>query len=113
MKYFNVDQKEISQKLFNVFVGISLGNKLLTPDTVNDELSGDEKKKEVVERCLSCGSDSTVVMAAEVLDGLKYYKKVGNQEQLENKVKKARIFLDKVEYEGPVFDELREFVGVN
>ena len=86
---------------------------IVMANTVNDELSGDEKKKEVVERCLSCGIDSTVVMAAEVLDGLKYYKKVGNEEQLENKVNKARIFLDKVEYEGSVFDELREFIGLS
>jgi tRNA-dependent cyclodipeptide synthase len=31
MKLFNVTNKEISNKMFNIFVGISLGNKLLTP----------------------------------------------------------------------------------
>jgi tRNA-dependent cyclodipeptide synthase len=31
MKYFNVTQEEIEKRLFNIFVGISLGNKLLTP----------------------------------------------------------------------------------
>jgi tRNA-dependent cyclodipeptide synthase len=30
MKYFNVTQEEIEKKLFNIFVGISLGNKFLT-----------------------------------------------------------------------------------
>lgn len=83
---------------------------IVMANTANDDLSGDEKKQEVVNRCLGYGIDSTVVMAAEVLDGLKYYKKVGNHEQLTNKIKKAKIFLDKVEYEGAVFDELREFV---
>jgi len=32
MQYFNVTKEEIDKKLFNIFVGISLGNKLLTPD---------------------------------------------------------------------------------
>jgi len=32
MQYFHVTQEEIDKKLFNVFVGISLGNKLLTPE---------------------------------------------------------------------------------
>jgi len=32
MKYYNVTQEEIEKKLFNIFVGISLGNKLLTPE---------------------------------------------------------------------------------
>ncbi|MFH1308971.1 MAG: tRNA-dependent cyclodipeptide synthase [Patescibacteria group bacterium] len=32
MKYFNVTQEEIDKKLFNIFIGISLGNKLLTPE---------------------------------------------------------------------------------
>jgi tRNA-dependent cyclodipeptide synthase len=34
MKYFHVEQNEIDEKLFNIFVGISLGNKLLTTDMV-------------------------------------------------------------------------------
>ncbi len=32
MEYFNVTEKEVGQKIFNIFVGISLGNKLLTPE---------------------------------------------------------------------------------
>lgn len=32
MKYFHVSQEEIDKKLFNIFIGISLGNKLLTPE---------------------------------------------------------------------------------
>jgi tRNA-dependent cyclodipeptide synthase len=32
MQYFHVTQEEINKKLFNIFVGISLGNKLLTPE---------------------------------------------------------------------------------
>ena len=32
MKYFHVTQEEIEKKLFNIFIGISLGNKLLTPE---------------------------------------------------------------------------------
>lgn len=32
MKYFNVTEEEVEQKMFNIFVGISLGNKLLTPE---------------------------------------------------------------------------------
>ncbi|MBN1970577.1 MAG: tRNA-dependent cyclodipeptide synthase [Candidatus Delongbacteria bacterium] len=32
MKYYNVTQEEIDKKIFNIFVGISLGNKLLTPE---------------------------------------------------------------------------------
>lgn len=31
MKYFHVTQEEIDKKLFNIFIGISLGNKLITP----------------------------------------------------------------------------------
>jgi tRNA-dependent cyclodipeptide synthase len=32
MQYFHVTEEEINKKLFNIFVGISLGNKLLTPE---------------------------------------------------------------------------------
>ena len=32
MEYFHVTKEEIKKKLFNVFVGISLGNRLLTPE---------------------------------------------------------------------------------
>lgn len=32
MNYFHVDPKALDEKLFTIFIGISLGNKLLTPD---------------------------------------------------------------------------------
>ncbi|NBD74191.1 tRNA-dependent cyclodipeptide synthase [Patescibacteria group bacterium] len=32
MEYFNVTEREIEERMFNIFVGISLGNKLLTPE---------------------------------------------------------------------------------
>lgn len=34
LKYFHISQREIDDKLFNIFIGISLGNKLHTPDLV-------------------------------------------------------------------------------
>lgn len=84
--------------------------KIVSANTVNDDLPKSEKKKEVVDRCIATGKDATIVMATEILDGLKYYKKTENHTQLANKIQKAQIFLEKVPYDDRVFDELREFV---
>ena len=58
MKYFNVTQQEIDSKLFNVFVGISLGNKLLTP----------ELAKRYVEWAHKHTKDNAVILIADDID---------------------------------------------
>jgi len=58
MKYFHVTQEEIDKKLFNIFIGISLGNKLLT--------SGLAKK--YVQWAHKNTKDNAVVLIADDID---------------------------------------------
>lgn len=58
MEYFHVTQEEIDKKLFNVFVGISLGNKLLTP----------ELAEEYVKWAHTNTKDNAVILVADDID---------------------------------------------
>lgn len=58
MKYFHVTQEEIDKKLFNIFIGISLGNKLLTP----------ELAKRYVKWAHNNTKDNAVVLVADDID---------------------------------------------
>lgn len=62
MKYFNVSQYEIEAKMFNIFVGISLGNKLLTP----------ELAKKYVKWAHTHTRDSAVVLVADQIDAINW-----------------------------------------
>lgn len=58
MKYYNVTQEEIDKKLFNIFVGISLGNKLLTS----------ELAKHYVKWAHSHTKDDALILIADEID---------------------------------------------
>lgn len=58
MQYFNVTQKEIDKKMFNIFVGISLGNKLLTPELV----------KKYVKWAHANTKDNAIILIADEID---------------------------------------------
>lgn len=58
MKLYNVTQEEIDKKLFNIFVGISLGNKLLTP----------ELAKKYVQWAHKYTKDDTLILIADEID---------------------------------------------
>lgn len=62
MKYFNVSEYEIEAKMFNIFVGISLGNKLLTP----------ELAKHYVKWAHTYARDSAVVLVADEIDAVNW-----------------------------------------
>jgi len=58
MKYFNVTEEEINKGLFNIFVGISLGNKLLTK----------ELAKKYVKWAYDNTKDNVLVLIADDID---------------------------------------------
>ncbi len=58
MQYFHVTQNEIDKKLFNIFVGISLGNKLLTS----------ELAQKYVEWAYQNTKDDTLILIADDID---------------------------------------------
>lgn len=62
MQYFNVTQSEIDQQLFNVFVGISLGNKLLTPELV----------EHYVEWAHKATNDDALILIADEIDAVNW-----------------------------------------
>lgn len=58
MQYFHVTPEEINKKLFNIFIGISLGNKLLTP----------ELAKKYVKWAHENTKDNVVILIADDID---------------------------------------------
>ncbi len=79
MQYFHVTQEEIDKKLFNIFVGISLGNKLLTP----------ELAEKYVEWAHKNTKDNAVVLIADDIDTINWEVFRGlSHEEAEEKVRK-------------------------
>jgi tRNA-dependent cyclodipeptide synthase len=77
MKYFYVTQEEIDKKLFNIFIGISLGNKLLTP----------ELAKKYVRWAHKNTKDDAVVLIADDIDIINWMIFKGlNREEAKKKV---------------------------
>lgn len=58
MKYYHVKQEEIEKKLFNIFIGISLGNKLLTPELAEKYVNWAHKHTK----------DDTLILIADDID---------------------------------------------
>jgi len=78
MKYFHVTQEEIEKKLFNIFIGISLGNKLLTPDLA----------EKYVKWAHAYTKDNVVVLIADDIDVTNWVVFRGlNKEEAEKKVR--------------------------
>jgi len=78
MQYFNVTQEEIDKKIFNIFVGISVGNKLLTP----------ELAKRYVEWVHKHTKDNALILIADELDAINWQVFRGFNEK--NALVKAR-----------------------
>lgn len=78
MRYFHVTQEEIDRKLFSVFVGISLGNKLLTP----------ELAEKYVKRAHEHTKDDAVILIADDIDVVNWMVFRGlSREDAEEKVR--------------------------
>lgn len=75
MKYFNVTQQEIDSKMFNIFVGISLGNKLLTPELC----------KHYVEWAHRNTKENCVVLIADKIDAINWqiFRGLSEEDSLE------------------------------
>ncbi len=71
MKYFNVTQEEIDKKMFNIFVGISVGNKLLTP----------ELAKRYVEWAHKYTKDNALILIADEIDAINWQVFRGSSEE--------------------------------
>lgn len=78
MQYFHVTQEEIDKKLFNVFIGISLGNKLLTPELAERYVKWAHKNTK----------DNAVVLIADDIDFINWMIFRGfSREEAEKKVR--------------------------
>lgn len=85
---------------------------IVKANTVDQSISDkSQRKSEVVDRCLAHSKQSAIVMWTEILDGLQYYIRESNAEQLANKIEKARIFLEKNSHADKVFDQLLHVCG--
>jgi tRNA-dependent cyclodipeptide synthase len=62
MQYFNVTEKEVEQRMFNIFVGISLGNKLLTPELARHYVEWSHKHT----------NKNTVILIADKIDAINW-----------------------------------------
>jgi tRNA-dependent cyclodipeptide synthase len=81
MQYFNVTEKEVNERMFNVFVGISLGNKLLTP----------ELAKHYVKWAHEHTNKNAVILVADKLDAVNWevFRKLSPEEALEKATQKG------------------------
>jgi len=81
MKYFNVTEKEVEDKMFNIFVGISLGNKLLTPELV----------KHYVEWAHKYTNKNAVIFIADKIDAINWevFRSFSHDEALKKVEKKG------------------------
>lgn len=78
MQYYNVTQEEIDKKLFNIFVGISIGNKLLTPDLA----------KKYVKWAHTYTKDNVLILIADDIDVVNWQIFRGlSKEEAEKKVR--------------------------
>lgn len=75
MRYFHVNQAEIDEKLFNVFIGISLGNKLLTPELV----------RHYIQWAYARTNKNVVVLVADKIDAVNWeiFRSMSKQEALQ------------------------------
>ncbi|MCA9354080.1 MAG: tRNA-dependent cyclodipeptide synthase [Candidatus Kaiserbacteria bacterium] len=81
MQYFNVSEKEVEQKMFNIFVGISLGNKLLTP----------ELARHYVEWAHKYTNKNAVILIADKIDAVNWqvFRGLSEAEALEKAAQKG------------------------
>jgi hypothetical protein len=81
MKYFNITQEEIDKEMFNIFVGISLGNKLLTPELC----------KHYVEWAHKNTKDNCVILIADKIDAINWqvFRGLSEKESLEKVTEKG------------------------
>jgi GTP pyrophosphokinase len=98
----DISYDDISEKYGSTVADIVLAN------TVDVTLEKFQRKADVITRAVSYGVDACVVMSTEILDGLQFYIRADDHEQLANKMEKAKVFLDAVPYEDPMIDELRK-----
>lgn len=75
MQYFNVTQEEIDNRMFNIFVGISLGNKLLTPELVEHYVEWAHKNTR----------DNAIILIADKIDAVNWevFRGASHEEALE------------------------------
>lgn len=71
-----------------------------------------ERSKEVVDRALS-RKDATIVMCAEVLDWLLYYKKVSHAQYFKKKLQKASYILENNVYHDQKIIDLKSFISLH
>lgn len=84
MQYYNVTQEEIDKKLFNIFIGISLGNKLLTPELV----------KKYVKWAYKHTKDDALVLLADDIDAINWqvFRGMSEEEAMKKVKQKAYNF---------------------
>ena len=81
MKYFNVEQKEIDERIFNIFVGISLGNKLLTPELAKHYVKWAHEKT----------NKNVVILIADKIDAINWevFRGLSHEDALEKTEQKG------------------------
>jgi (p)ppGpp synthase/HD superfamily hydrolase len=76
-------------------------------DTIADK---DEKRNDLIRRCIAAGQESLIVKAADTIDSCKYYSRVGKEEQLKNHCLPTIETIMKLlppDFTDPIFGELK------
>jgi len=70
----------------------------------------EEKIRDIVARCSEVGKDALVVKAADIYDNYLYFKRIGDEENVEYDRMQARILLKDLDYSDDLFGALRGIV---
>ena len=88
-----MEDTEVSPK----FIAAQFGQeilKIITANTKNSKIEdADQRKVELVERCLAAGEEAIIVKAADVLDNFKYFEKMERSSGVEYASRIAYLLL--------------------
>ncbi len=84
----DVRREDISKK-FGESIAV-----IVEANTKNKSISDrEERRKDLINKCIKGGEASLIVKAADILDNIKYYKSINNEDELNNAVENATLLL--------------------
>ncbi len=101
-----VDEVVLRERFGDRATGIVLAN------TKNSELSGEEKIRDIIERCAAFGMDALIVKAADILDNYEYFSRIKDKENIDYDIKQAEVLFSVTDGDGSiVFEKLKTIMN--
>ncbi len=82
---------------------------IVLANTRDEALPKSDRKMDLIRRCKQ-SKEASLIKALDTMDGLRHYILTNNREEIVSKSEYARLLLQEISYEDPLFDELRKLV---